>query len=448
MPSLYPKFDPPGLLPDLSRVPGLLEEWNQALSLWFDQTIKSEEKRFKEHHAQPLVQYFNPVKAAPKGALVEQAITWNAFPKELLRKHSTEEAIRAADRLDALSSYFGLPGDSYNQPKYRPQNEYCEWHVFRDPATGNIRKIAFTSEPPEYYWALWGGSETGATFHGDPNTVLDLYRQYVSPEVEIKDLIASEDMPQVQVRKGGYNPYNKWNITHGIMHLASPPNSLMAEIQLGGDASIARKSLSGRLLVEPDALIGATNYGGPDRNSDPTIGSTVNALVRLGAMITLANPVGLYMDHIDLSGWEAPDGGPVTDLVRIVRGLPGMIERLEVEVPSERGFSISDLRIGGASVLYGGQIAQCITVKLTGVAILAGLKPTAVGPDARAIIDRNNATSFLGRALKLSKPNDPGTVNALVDQGEGPTAPSTSPAGKTMGPTSRTSEVFELPRRR
>ena len=151
----------------------------------------------------------------------------------------------------------------------------------------------------------------------------------------------------------------------------------------------------------------------------------MNALARLGATITLSNPVGLYMDHIDLSGWEAPDGGPVTDLVSIVRGQPGMIERLEVQVPSERGFSVSDLKIAGEPIQYGGQIAQCITVKLTGTAVLTGLTPRAIGPDSRAIIDPNNAISFLGRAVQLGKPIDPGTVNGLVGQGEGAQAIST-----------------------
>ena len=151
----------------------------------------------------------------------------------------------------------------------------------RDPLTGNINKVAFTSEPPEYYFALFGGSCEGYDFKGDPRVVLDLYRQYVSPEVHLKDLISPYDLPSLDIHKGFYNPYNKWNTSHGIMHLCSPPNTLTAEIRLGGDASVVRKSIQGRLLVESDALISAAAYGGPDRNSDPTIGGTVNALARL-----------------------------------------------------------------------------------------------------------------------------------------------------------------------
>src|SRR5262249_12386831 len=158
------------------------------------------------------------------------------------------------------------------------------------------------------------------------------------------------------------------NTSHGIVHLNSPPNSLVAEIQLGGDGTVLHNDPQGRLLVEPDALIAYAGYGGPNRNSDPTIGATVNALARLGAWVTLANPVGLYMDHIDLSGWSAPGGVAPTDFVRIVRGTPGMIERMVVEAPAGSGLTVSDLLIGGTPVRFGGQIAECITVKLTGLA--------------------------------------------------------------------------------
>jgi hypothetical protein len=119
--------------------------------------------------------------------------------------------------------------------------------------------------------------------------------------------------------------------------------------------------------VDPDAFIAGTGMGGANRNSDPTIAATVNALARQGAMITLANPVGLYMDHIDLTGWEIPGGIAPQDCVQIVRGQPRLIERFVVEVPGGE-FDVSDIRIGGFPIAFGGQIAECITVKLVGAA--------------------------------------------------------------------------------
>ena len=89
-------------------------------------------------------------------------------------------------------------------------------------------------------------------------------------------------------------------------------------------------------------------------------------------MVTLANPVGLYMDHIDLTGWEVPGGGRRLRLRHESRAAaPNAIERLVVESPTDE-FDVSDIRIGGVPMRYGGQIAECITVKLVGAASALG----------------------------------------------------------------------------
>jgi hypothetical protein len=417
------QFDPPGFLPDLARVPRLADQWSEAVSSWFDGSIEAERSTYKKKGVEAAVQYFNPTKKEPSGTTVEQAITWNAFPKELLRQFGRERALREADGLWPLSKYKApFRGDTFNRNLYRPLNEYCEWHVFRNARTGKIKKVVFTSEPPEYYQALFGDEVQGYQFHGDRRVLLELYHELVSSDVQAKDLVASEDLVsttgEVVVQKGAYNPYNRWNTTHGIIHLNAPPNTLTAEIMLGADATVSRKDSRERVLVEPEALICCTGYGGPDRNSDPTIGSAVNALARLGAMVTLKNPVGLYMDHIDLAGWSAPDGQGVSEFVKIVRGQPSMIERLEVQVPIERGFSLSDVTIAGVPIGYGGQIAECITVKLTGLAVLAGVTPVAVTCDTQCWMDPAYATE-LGRPIDIDLPPPPGTIRALVDEGGG-----------------------------
>jgi len=173
----------------------------------------------------------------------------------------------------------------------------------------------------------------------------------------------------------------------------------------------------GRLLVEPEALIGYAGYGGANRNSDPTIGASVNALARLGANVTLRNPVGLYMDHIDLSGWLAPDGGSVSDCVHIVRGFPGMIERMIVEIPPGRGFDLGDLTIAGSPIHFGGQIAECITVKLIGIAnILPKMLARApAGSRIRPVIDPYFPRTVGG--VDPTEPVPPGLTEAFLNQG-------------------------------
>ena len=135
--------------------------------------------------------------------------------------------------------------------------------------------------------------------------LVDLYRQYVSPEVELNDLLCSEDLvdesgsePKIVYRRGAYNPYNRWNTTDGIMHLTQPANSLQAEIQLAGDATILRERF-GRRITDPDALICGTRYGGANRCSDPTIGASVNELA------------AIVLGHAPQPGW--PLHGPPRD---------------------------------------------------------------------------------------------------------------------------------------
>jgi hypothetical protein len=436
--SLLTRFDPPAFLADFNSIPGQLEAWHRAMSAWFDAVVGIEQKTIG---ATP--QYYNAAVFDPGGVLVEQAVTWNAFPKELLRRFGRDRALQLADMLWPIEN-FGLPlanpadpGPGASGVLYRPQEEYCEWHVERDPDTNKIQRITFTSEPPEYWQALFGfvpggGDIPNASFPGDQDVLLELYRTLVSPDVQLEDLVAVADTKHpsgdLLARKGRYNIYNKWNTTHGIAHLNSPPNSLVAEIQLGGDATVLHNDPRGRLLVEPDALICYAGYGGPNRNSDPTIGATVNALARLGAYVTLRNPIGLYMDHIDLSGWQAPDGGNVSDFVRIVRGTPGMIERLVVEAPAGRNVSVGDLTIAGTPVRYGGQVAECITVKLVGIANIVPqpVQNSPVGTSIRSYLDPFYPT-VLGGPQGASTPLPAGTVEAFLNQGAAPLAVAKKP---------------------
>jgi hypothetical protein len=426
--SLVQRFDPPGFLSDFQGIAGQAEAWHRAVYGWFEDSIASEGPALVSPAGAPpnRVQFYNPARFDPGGPVIEQAIIWNAFPKELLRKYGRERAMREADRLVPLSYYSPkLNQEIHQRTFYRPLNEYCEWHVVRDPDTQAIVRVTFSSEPPEFWQALFGDTfeisdSLTVSFPGDRDKVLALYQELVSPEVRKEDLIAQEDIPGTPgnpplVRKGQYNLYNRWNTQHGIMHLCSPPNSLQAEIQLGADATILRANTGGKPVVQPEHLVCCSQYGGPDRNSDPTIGSSVNALARLGALITLPNPVGLYMDHIDLTGWEIPNGKDPAGYVRIVRGRPGMIERLEIRVPKDCDFTVSDITIGGEPIRYGGQIAECITVKLVGAAAAIGsIHNTPAGCTGKCCVDPTN-TALLHRSFNLDDPTPPGEIIAFAE---------------------------------
>lgn len=416
------RFDPPAFMTDFDRIEGQREAWHRFVSLCFHTEIETLRGTIG---SRGVVQYFS-ADDGDQGPMIEQAITWNAFPKEALRQYGREQALMLADRVQWTE------GDT-PVPLRLPMTEYCEWHVVRNPDTNKIVTVTFTSEPFEYWAAMFGESvaeQTGnkhVKFPGDPDLVLKRYRDLVGPQVQRRDLVAKKrlDTPYGVIAKNHYNPFNKWNTTHGIVHLTSPPNTLGAEIALGGDATLLYRNARGDLLVEPDPLICCAGYGGPNRNSDPTIGGAVNALARAGAMVTLANPVGLYMDHIDLSGWAAPPGINIADCVRVVRGdaRRRLIERLVVEVPAGHDAVVGDLTIGGEPIQYGGQIAECITVKLVGAAAKLGtVQNVAHRCTSRCCIDPANAT-MLGDPVPLRSATPPGTVTAFAVSRAAPGAP-------------------------
>jgi hypothetical protein len=426
------RFVPPAHLPDLDSIPGQREQWHKAVSYWFDSLIEDTASKV---HPGPS-QFYNPARFDPGGLVVEQAVTWNAFPKELLRLFGRERALQEADKLWPLHRFCSLlldiPADRRHYPllyefSVRPQTEYCEWRVERDPDTSHIRSVTFTSEPPEFWFALFGNRVPGDLpqyhFKGDHKALLARYEQFVGHRVRLKDLIAPGNIfvpgskSQTYAKKGQYNIFNKWNTNYGIVHLCCLPNFLIGEIELASAGSILRKNGAGHLLVEPEALICCAGSGGPNRNSDPTIVAAVNAAARLGAYVTLKDPIGLYMDHIDLSGWECRDKKSVADCIHIVRGSPDMIERLVVEVPKDRNLTVSDLTIGGEPIRHGGQIAECITVKLIGVAHLPS-QPVRNDPiecSGRGVFNPRKPYSLVHLESGTTPPR--GQVEAFASQG-------------------------------
>jgi len=361
------QFDPPGFLDDFD------DPQRAAWSDWISQTIDAsaagEPEAFDFDAPRP--RFFNHLANPPSADATEKDITWTAFPRIVQLDSATEEErwTTADASRDA-------------------QDEYCEWSVSRLP-DGRIRRVTFTCEGPEYWEFL---AATNA------QKVLALYRTHVNSAVAASDLLDSN---------GGYNPRNKWNNStrNGAMHLIQPNNTLSAEIELAAAASNARKR-NGVLLTSPRDLILCGRYGQAERHSDPTIGAEVNALARADADITLANPVGIYLGALSTAGWQTPDGSNPATFWKITRGTAQKAVRAVYEVPDDRGFPVGDITINGLPIRFGAQIADFITIKLTGLATrlgqslhapLAGCKRRATSPiaelatlDVAALIARGN----------------------------------------------------------
>jgi hypothetical protein len=348
-------FDPPGMLDDFSGIPQQMEAWSDFVGQTFDEAVGRVEQAVGAGNSP----YYNPVKVSTDERFAAKTIRWKGFPRIIRIKHpgNAPAAWKEAETF--------LVGG------IRPQDEYVEWHVEKN-AAGKVVRVTFTCEPPEYYEALAQGypfnyegvKRPGVT--GDRNKLLELYRQYISPDVQMADLFNGDT----------YNRRNKWNSTNGAMHLQQGANTLYAEIILGGDATVLRKR-NGQVLTDPDALIECGKYGEAERASDPHIGSEVNSLAREGFAITLQNPVGLYMEPPDTAGWQTPDGTPALTFWKRLRGTEEATVRAVFEVPAGKGYAVGDIKIGGVPIQFGGQIAESISVKLTGIACRKGSKLNA-----------------------------------------------------------------------
>lgn len=259
-----------------------------------------------------------------------KALTWMGFPRDTILPTSRDNKMAAYQLADN------------DVARRSDQNEYFEWYVNRN-AAGKITKVTFVTELPEYYDQLW---------RHDRSAVVNIYRNLVSPAVQEADLHSG----------GNYNKFNRWNTTDGIVHYIQGINTLGAAIGLCRDSVTARTRGNDNFDITVD-------FSNAPTSVDPRASYDVNMLARKGLMVTLADPVGIYIADWDNSGIAQPNGTPAPNTWwRVIRGSASRIVRLEYKVPSGMGFVVGDLTLGGRKIEYGGQLAEQITVVLHGLA--------------------------------------------------------------------------------
>jgi hypothetical protein len=183
--------------------------------------------------------------------------------------------------------------------------------------------------------------------------------------------------------------------TGGAMHLTSTPNTLQTELGLAGSAT--PQFSSGNANVQK--LICCGQYGQEYRNSDPHIGFSVNRLVGgqgdidgKPRLVCLANPVGLYIQSPDMSGFSfgpsikvgttVPSGATPSDILQIIRGtvapddpvtgqpFPGdMLLHIAFQIPQSwlavtPTLTLADIEINGVPISWAGQIASQMNIGL------------------------------------------------------------------------------------
>jgi len=287
------------------------------------------------------------------------------------------------------------------------QDEYCEWSVTRDPASNKITSVMFTCENPDYWFTLW---------QVDPNTVLNIYQTLASPNVQLSDLYLKDPNGQPVINpltgQPAYNPINKWNsgtvtapgVSGGAIHLTSPPNTLGAEVYLAAAATLLRQVAS----YDPQSMICCSRYGRPFRNSDPHIGFNANQLAKQGFTLSLADPVGLYIQEPDWGSYTTPDAASASNFWTVVRGKgPGQILHAVFSVPASKRYTVSDIKIGGQPIAWAGQIAQTFQMQLSAT----GFSGTGLPPQ-KTLPCQGNAANPTPQPLALI---DNGLLNAYND---------------------------------
>jgi hypothetical protein len=327
---LLPSFSPPGNLAELSDQGAA--NWSEEVSTEIDQAALGPTD---DQRDSPRAQFFNPTEVEIADDAQEKAIFWTAFPRLLRVKFTTDRG-----RWDAADS------------SRDRQDEYCEWGVEKED--GKITRVTFTCEVPEYWEAL---------ARDDPESLLLLYQELVGPEVELEDLFDGD----------AYNRRNRWNSRTDAppVHLIQGNNNRGAAVELAAAASIVRV-IDGRPIVAEQELIRCSGFGEERRNSDPHIGAEINALARMKADVTLADPVGLYISDFTPAGWTTPDDTDPKSFWSYTRGEEGRRLRGVYEVSEDKDYVVGDIKIKGQPIGFGAQIADFVSVKIVGVACRFG----------------------------------------------------------------------------
>lgn len=239
------------------------------------------------------------------------------------------------------------------------QDEYCEWAVERE--NRKITRVTFTTEVPEYYDFLAAVA---------PDRLLDVYHRWVSRRARIEDLVVNGSYRRV-------NPWNDQDPAKGrIAHLTQGANTLTDALGLAGLATVPRER-NGVLVTTKEDLAGCANLGDPTRFSDPAIAAVVNAAARNGASLTLADPVGLYIDGLITIGMKTPDGTDPAKFWTIERGRKSHAVRASIAVPEtpKRDYVVGDITIRGRKIDFGAQLADLVRVRLAAVVRPGNAKP-------------------------------------------------------------------------
>lgn|GEM_PF-984953 len=366
-------FDPTGEQNDFG--PKLRKAWHDMIETTFQMNIT--EAKGIIHAAVPgideakQIRFFSPVSRPSKVSLSPKSIPWHAFPQRIASPTPKDFEELDKPQLQMSFALSDLPKNLVIRQMLRSQDEYCEWQVFKEG--GKIKRVVFTCEPPEYCQFLYDPLDASLTDFARAQLIKIYQRRCDSTAIKLSDL-ETHDADGKLV----YNPGNDWN-NKFCVHLQQPNNTLGAEVNIAARAAIVHKNSANAVITDIGELIRCDQFGELSRGSDPSIGDQVNQLARENRFITLQNPVGLYMTSLDTKGWKTPDDTDAQEFFHVINGRAdrdsskSLIVRAEYLVPASKGYTVSDIEIGGVPIAFGGHLARHLGMRL---GALAGPKDT------------------------------------------------------------------------
>jgi hypothetical protein len=287
------------------------------------------------------------------------SVSWPAFP------------------LTAGASYLLI-----DQRRWELQDEYVEWQVVRD-VSGQVTKITFTTELPEYYVALAEISETALVagikdaIPGAAPTTDDLFGPGFNPTVaspeERGERFRDQSLDQPSANRPPRKPPNPWtNGDKGILCLLQRFNSTGALFNLLGRCGVPNPD-PGIPAASQCSVVGS--FCGPARNSDPRICQAAQTASRVPLGISLADAPGINIDRL-LGTWRING-------VQIDVNDPTQNQGIwTVDRNGRRGtLRISpDVTLDGDSVDFGAQVSRVLEVSAKVVTASVGnISPMAAG---------------------------------------------------------------------
>ena len=254
---MFPYTDPTGT--DFLNDQTALDEYRAILQGFYRRSATKIDSTFT------LLEAFNGL---PDGTTAVSSIPWIAFPKTSALSFEQIDADR------------------------QEQDEYVEWLTEKD-ASGNVNRVIFTTELPEYYEALAEVSLDAlmagvqAVIPGANPTIEELLGVSSDPGIGRAGFFRSHLLQ---------NPWN--NGEKGILCLMQEANTMGALFSLVDTCGVSRPG------TDPAITCSLPGVGCvPDRNSDPKICTATQNAAQALQGISLADPVGIQIQALE-GIWE------------------------------------------------------------------------------------------------------------------------------------------------